>query len=262
MGKLFVYKRQPGDDEFAKSLWGRNDIGHMVSEIREEDVERIAELLQDTNVLFMVFGKNTCDAAVTHVLLRSGAKLERITRTKAEDVARALSRQAFKHGAPGVLHPEDFKAVNEQFQNPASTQALPGTRPIDTREIHTSPLYAEIDRLRAELAEARDDLTAQHGRHASECADYMGTIATLKAELAEAREYKTQVQQWQESVANWLEPLDNLTIANIVAQYMEQHGYDGLCYREEGSCSCSGDDLMFCGAPNPLCFARKDGEDE
>lgn len=70
-----------------------------------------------------------------------------------------------------------------QCATPQTTGQANGAMPLDTRDIHTSPLYAEIDRLRAELATAYkriDDLES--------CLSLEADILNLlKTELAALR---------------------------------------------------------------------------
>lgn len=44
-----------------------------------------------------------------------------------------------------------------------------------------------------------------------------------------------------------------MTIKEIVKDYLEKNGYDGLS--SEGACSCGLSDLMPCGRANRLCEA-------
>jgi len=57
-----------------------------------------------------------------------------------------------------------------------------------------------------------------------------------------------------------------MTVKEIVAQYIREHGYDGLCneWCPDGS-GCSLDDLLRCGAMEPECkpgYKRMVTEDE
>jgi hypothetical protein len=43
-----------------------------------------------------------------------------------------------------------------------------------------------------------------------------------------------------------------MNIGDILRDYLEANGYDGL--HNGGGCYCSGDDLMSCGEPSPECM--------
>jgi hypothetical protein len=47
---------------------------------------------------------------------------------------------------------------------------------------------------------------------------------------------------------------DGKTVAGIVADWLREHGYEGL-YWQSGDCGCELADLMPCGEPNPSCKA-------
>ena len=53
---------------------------------------------------------------------------------------------------------------------------------------------------------------------------------------------------------------DNMTVKQIVEQYLRQHGYDGLCWHNGGeTCGCELCDLMPCDGAGPDCAAGYKG---
>lgn len=54
-----------------------------------------------------------------------------------------------------------------------------------------------------------------------------------------------------------------MTLKEIVKQWLEENGYDGLCNPDD-ECGCVLEDFMSCGEPGEHCEAghRLDGENE
>jgi len=48
--------------------------------------------------------------------------------------------------------------------------------------------------------------------------------------------------------------MNNPTVTEIVAEYLREHGYDGLC-ANEGECACEIGDLAPCGEMQDDCWA-------
>ena len=52
--------------------------------------------------------------------------------------------------------------------------------------------------------------------------------------------------------------MDEITVKQIVKEYLEKHGYDGLCF---GDCGCRVEDLMPCMTNTDMCVAGYAGPD-
>lgn len=44
-----------------------------------------------------------------------------------------------------------------------------------------------------------------------------------------------------------------ITIRDIVLEYLERNGFDGLCYLYSDGCGCGADDIAPCGQPMDNC---------
>jgi len=65
--------------------------------------------------------------------------------------------------------------------------------------------------------------------------------------------YRTEKQPGEKAEDDGRQDMSGMNVRTIVADWLREHGYDGLVDADGGVCGCDLDDLMPCGEASPYC---------